>query len=252
MGKEKTRNLLIVGQTGGGKSTLANVLSGIVDSEEHSISENENFQKKDFEWRGTKYRVVDTIGKEVTYEKMGELIHLIPEGLNQVLLVIDGKFMIKEKIGLSELFRKLIFEDGIAEYITIVRTKFSNFKNKDKCEADKKQLHNENENIANIVRSCRDVIYVDNPPTNIQIIDEEDEETVITNKKIRDRSRKIILDYLDKACQVDYFRLKTWDQIRKPIAEYLESNCEDVPPELEKNKEVETLIKITESFCTIT
>ncbi|GET52734.1 leucine-rich repeat domain-containing protein [Rhizophagus irregularis DAOM 181602=DAOM 197198] len=103
----------------------------------------------------------------------------------------------------------VITESDVFEEIT--------FKNKDKCEADKKQLHNENENIANIVRSCRDVIYVDNPPTNIQIIDEEDEET-----------------------------------IRKPIAEYLESNCEDVPPELEKNKEVETLIKITESFCTIT
>ncbi|PKC03755.1 hypothetical protein RhiirA5_362952, partial [Rhizophagus irregularis] len=144
-----------------------------------------------------------------------------------------------------------IFEIGILDYVTIVRTKFSNFKNKKECEADKKQLHNENENIANIVRSCRNVIYVDNPPTNIQIIDEEDEETVITNKKIRDRSRKIMLDYLDEACMVNYFKLKTWDQIRKPIAEYLESNCEDVPPELEKNQEVQTLIKITESFCSI-
>ncbi|GBC41447.1 uncharacterized protein OCT59_001585 [Rhizophagus irregularis] len=184
MGKEKTRNLLIVGQTGGGKSTLANVLSGIVDSEEHSISENENFQKKDFEWRGTKYRVVDTIGKEVTYEKMGELIHLIPEGLNQVLLVIDGKFMIKEKIGLSELFRKLIFEDGIAEYITIVRTKFSNFKNESECKKDKEDLCKESKTIAKL---CKNIVYVDNPPISIFVDDEDDEETIRINRKRRDQ-----------------------------------------------------------------
>ncbi|CAG8684223.1 uncharacterized protein OCT59_001584 [Rhizophagus irregularis] len=261
--KRITKNLIIVGRTGGGKSTLSNVIteSDVFEESGSSISVTKNFQKKNFEWNGKSFNVVDTIGvgdtklstKKVLY-KVLDGIFSIPEGISQILFVIDGRFTAEE----AKIFNMLkgsifdIFEIGILDYVTIVRTKFSNFKNKDKCEADKKQLHNENENIANIVRSCRDVIYVDNPPTNIQIIDEEDEETVITNKKIRDRSRKIILDYLDKACQVDYFRLKTWDQIRKPIAEYLESNCEDVPPELEKNKEVETLIKITESFCTIT
>ncbi|CAG8684236.1 hypothetical protein GLOIN_2v1725873 [Rhizophagus irregularis DAOM 181602=DAOM 197198] len=214
MGKEKTRNLLIVGQTGGGKSTLANVLSGIVDSEEHSISENENFQKKDFEWRGTKYRVVDTIGKEVTYEKMGELIHLIPEGLNQVLLVIDGKFMIKEKIGLSELFRKLIFEDGIAEYITIVRTKFSNFKNESECKKDKEDLCKESKTIAKL---CKNIVYVDNPPISIFVDDEDDEETIRINRKRRDQSRNILLEHLEKTCH----KLEKWDNLCAKIDSYI-------------------------------
>ncbi|GET52736.1 kinase-like domain-containing protein [Rhizophagus irregularis DAOM 181602=DAOM 197198] len=152
----------------GGKSTLANVLSGIVDSEEHSISENENFQKKDFEWRGTKYRVVDTIGKEVTYEKMGELIHLIPEGLNQVLI------------------------DGIAEYITIVRTKFSNFKNEsDLCRQSPDKL-----------------IFVD---------DEDDEETIRINRKRRDQSRNILLEHLEKTCH----KLEKWDNLCAKIDSYI-------------------------------
>ncbi|PKY49379.1 hypothetical protein RhiirA4_405355 [Rhizophagus irregularis] len=209
MGNEKTRNLLIVGNSGGGKSTLANVLSGIVDSEEYSISEKKNFQKKDFEWRGTKYRVVDTIviGEEVTYEKMGELIHLIPEGLSQVLLVIDGKFITKEKVGLFELFRKLIFEDGIAEYITIVRTKFSNFKNESECKKDREDLCKESETIAKL---CKNIVYVDNPPINIFVDDDDDEETIRINRKRRDQSRKLLLEHLEKACH----KLKTWDNLR--------------------------------------
>jgi hypothetical protein len=57
-----------------------------------------------------------------------------------------------------------------------------------------------------------------------------------------------MLEYLDKACQAEYFKLKTWDQIRKSIAEHTESNCDNLPPELDENREVQRLIRITESF----
>jgi GTP-binding protein EngB required for normal cell division len=261
--KRINKNIVIVGRTGGGKSTLSNVLTGTDDFEEsgRSISVTKNFQKEGFEYNGKYFNVVDTIGvgdtklstKKVLY-KVLDGIFSIPEGISQILFVIDGRFTAEE----AKIFNLLkgsifdIFEIGILVYVTIVRTKFSNFKNKEECEADKNQLHNENENIAKIVRSCKDVVYVDNPPVNIQINDDDDEDTVRTNKRIRERSRKIMLNYLDKECQIDYFKLKAWDDIRKPIAEYLESNCDDVPPELEKNQEVQTLIKITESFCSIT
>ena len=50
-GNEKIKNLLIVGRTGGGKSTLSNVLTDTVEFEEsaRSVSVTRNFKKKDFE-----------------------------------------------------------------------------------------------------------------------------------------------------------------------------------------------------------
>ncbi|CAB4493588.1 unnamed protein product [Rhizophagus irregularis] len=258
--KRITKNLIIVGRIGGGKSTLFNILTESEDFEEsgRSISVIKNFQKKDFEWHGRSFSVVDTIGvgdtqlstKKVLY-KVLDGIFSIPEGISQILFVIDERFT-TEEVKIFNLLKGSIFDIfgiHIFKYVTIVRTKFSNFKNKSECEADKEQLHNENENIAKIVKSCRDIVYVDNPPTNFQIFDEDDQETVATNRRKRERSREVLLNYLDKTCQLDCFKLKTWDQIREPIAEYLESNCEDVPPELEKNQ---TLIKISELFCSIT
>ncbi|RIA88999.1 hypothetical protein C1645_806508 [Glomus cerebriforme] len=192
--KEKIRNLLIVGYNGGGKSTLADVLTKTIKD----VKKTNNFQRKDFEWKDVKYRVVDTIGVEdtITDEKIVELNSLIPEGISQVLFVIDGKFT-TEQIRTFEV----IFKSGIAEYITIVRTKFSNFKNEGECKKDKVDL---NEKINKI---CKSIVYVDNPPINILIIDDDDRETVENNKKIRARSRTILLDHLEKVCQEKFYNL---------------------------------------------
>jgi len=99
-GNEKIKNLLIVGRTGGGKSTLSNVLTGTDEFEEsaRSVSVTRNFKKKDFDWKNTKYYVVDTIGvgdtslaeKKVLY-KIIDGIYEMPEGISQVLFVIDGR-----------------------------------------------------------------------------------------------------------------------------------------------------------------
>ncbi|CAB4444951.1 unnamed protein product [Rhizophagus irregularis] len=261
--KKPTKNLIIVGRTGGGKSTLSNVLTGSKDFEESgtSFSVTKISQKKEFPWKGKDYNVVDTIGvgdtqlstKNVLY-KILDGIFSIPEGISHILFVIDGRFTADEAKNFNLIKGSIfdIFNIKILDYVTIVRTKFSNFKNVDKCNADKEQLHNGNDIIAEIVKSCRDVVYVDNPPVNIEIVDnDEDMQTVKTNEKIRERSRKIMLDYLDKACQLDYFKLKKWDEVKKDVATYLESEYGDLPPELEKNKEILALVKISESICSI-
>jgi hypothetical protein len=209
MVNEKIKNLLIVGYNGRGKSTLANVLSDTVDFGEYSISNNQIFQKKDFEWNGTKYRVVDTVGtgKEVTYEKMEEIIDLIPEGISQVLFVIDGKFTSEE------VFGKAILESDIAEHITVVRTKFSNFNNQCACKKDKEDLCKKSEIIAN------NIIYVDNPPINIFVVDADDEEIIRINKKRRDLSKNILLGHLEKVC----YKLMTWDNLRPIVFQILKT-----------------------------
>ncbi|CAB4444988.1 unnamed protein product [Rhizophagus irregularis] len=210
-----TKNLIIIGRTGSGKSTLSNVLTGSEDFEESDCSNSVtmNFQKKGFEWNGKSFNVVDNVGFYNTHLSVNEVWHKIArsfcstmsEGISQILLVVDDSRFSEAEV--EKIFGLLnsIFENDIFDYVTIVRTKFSNFKSKKECDADKK-LRNE------IINPRRDIVYVNNPPTNIQITDEEDEEVVIINKKIRERSRKIMLDYLYKTCQDNYFKLKPLDQ----------------------------------------
>ncbi|RGB27091.1 P-loop containing nucleoside triphosphate hydrolase protein [Rhizophagus diaphanus] len=168
--KRITKNVIIVGHTGGGKSTLCNVLTGTDEFIEsgNSFSITKNFQYKEFEWNVKRFNVVDTIGvgdTKLSTKKVLDGIFSIPEGISQILFVIDGRFTAEEAEILNLLKGSIFdnFEIGILDYVTIVRTKFSNFKNKKVYEDDKEQLHNENENIANIIRSCKDVIYIDNP-----------------------------------------------------------------------------------------
>src|SRR5436305_4534490 len=127
-------NLLIVGPTKSGKSTLANVLSytNTFNENEYSTAAG-NYQKPvPFEWRMTRktgeiiYRVIDTSGIE-NHEKelMNDITKLISDGISQVLFVAQG--FGREDIHMFELFTKP-FGSDIYKYITIVRTKFHNFK----------------------------------------------------------------------------------------------------------------------------
>src|SRR5436853_7088472 len=99
------RNILIVGRIGGGKSTLANVLSDSNEFEEnnYSVGRTRHFQKKTFTSSGTEYRVVDTPGIgsiDITKDKISEIVEeissLMPEGISQVLFVVDGRFTVEE------------------------------------------------------------------------------------------------------------------------------------------------------------
>ncbi|PKC61876.1 kinase-like protein [Rhizophagus irregularis] len=188
--KGNPRNLLIIGHAGSGKSTLSNVLSNSVYFEESNCSKN--FRKQIFEWEGIEYHVVDDIGmaltnKEVMYKKMSEVKYLIPEGISQILFVIDGKFTAEEST--FNLLEDSIFGNDIAEYITIVRTKFSNFKNEKECKKDKDDLYNKNETVAKL---CKSIVHIDNPPINIFVHDEDDRETVIVNNRRREQNLIIV------------------------------------------------------------
>ncbi len=238
--------MLIVGYAGSGKSTLSNVLrSGETDFEENKYSFNKakSFRKQIFEQKGTKYHVVVIrIGdiklakKKDIYEKIAEIIYLMPEGISQILFVIDGNFTVEEASTFN-LLKDSIFESGIAEYITFVRTKFSNFKNKDECQKDKEDLCKKNETIAKLYKS---IVYVDNPPINISVVDDDDDKTNEINKKKRDQSRDILLNYLETAFQKGYYKSKIWDKLHSKftvgnIAEEVERNLKLEFPELNLN-----------------
>ncbi|CAB4426330.1 unnamed protein product [Rhizophagus irregularis] len=240
--EKKIRNLLVVGYSGSGKSTLTNVLNDTGRLEGNKqIRKTKNFQKRVFKRNETEYHIVDTIGigdinltkKQVICEKIAEVIYLFPEGISQVLFVIDGKFS-AEKASTFNLLKDFIFESGIDKYITIVRTKFSNFKNEDECTKDKENLCDENESIAKL---CKSIVYVDNPPVDISVRDDDDKETIRINKRRRNQSREILLDHLDKVCRKKYYKLKMWDKLHdrtsvRSIAQEVECNLNSEIPSL--------------------
>ncbi|GES90108.1 P-loop containing nucleoside triphosphate hydrolase protein [Rhizophagus clarus] len=135
----RKKKILIVGRTGGGKSTLANVLTNSNEFKEsaYAINETKYFRKKEFEWneddktkdnKEDNFRVVDTIGvgdtklsTENTLFKIADGILLMPEGISHVLFVINGRFT-KEEIDTFNLIKESLFKSDILRYVTIVRS----------------------------------------------------------------------------------------------------------------------------------
>lgn len=136
----------------------------------------------------------------------------MPEGISQVLFVTNGSFIEQEIITVNWIidliFKRVILEIGILEYVTIVKTKFSNFRNKSECEKDKERMIEENGAVAEIIKSCNDVIHVDNPPIDITDDDSDSEDKRTIHSNARRKSRQILLNYLEKVCQRGYLRLE--------------------------------------------
>jgi len=83
-----------------------------------------------------KYRIIDTPGigdtklkdKEVL-DIIAEAVYLVRNGVSQVFFVVDGRFD-QYEMATYNLLRTIIFDQNIASYTTIVRTRFENFKKK--------------------------------------------------------------------------------------------------------------------------
>ncbi|GBB96835.1 hypothetical protein RclHR1_02850006 [Rhizophagus clarus] len=261
--KENIKNILIVGRTGSGRSTLANVLTNSEDfrESEHAVSKTKSFNKKVFKWNMNNFCVVDTVGfedtnlstKQVLY-KIADGIYSMPEGISQVLFVVDGRFL-PEKIKALNLINDVFFESGILDYVTLVRTKFDNFRTKEECDKDIKLMCKENDTIAKIVKSCNGVIHVDNPPMDLVKDDDDDdyENRITVNKNARNRSRKILLNYLENVRSVqknEHFKLKTWDKLHVNILEYVK-NTEGAQKKMDYDPELEAIYNSSKELCLI-
>jgi GTPase Era involved in 16S rRNA processing len=213
------RTILLLGRTGNGKSTLANVISNTNNfaESEYGVSETRGIQEGIFRVKkeNIDFHIVDTIGigdtrfneREVLL-KLAEATNAIKNGLNQILFVTSGRFT-DEEVKAYNLLRTVFFAEDIGEYTTIVRTKFPSFRKVEKCKNDREKMIAENEDVADIIRSCKKLIHVNN------LTEEEDPEL-----RSRKECRDILRAHLKFNCGTVY-RPRNLDEANERIRNHM-------------------------------
>jgi hypothetical protein len=134
-----------------------------------------------------------------------------------VLFVFKGRFS-PEQVKVFNLFKNFINESGITRFTTLVRANFENFEDPESTQQDYQNLLQESPELKEIIESCNNIIYVDNPA--LPVIEQDDDEDVMDlddreeielereiNQATRLKSRQIILNHLANNC-LEIYKLK--------------------------------------------
>src|SRR6185437_12866428 len=147
----ETKNILLIGRSGRGKSTLANVITGAENKFEESSGSASKTKKIQYEKftdteNSINYLVIDTPGIGDTQmsdnevlDIIAEAVYLVKDGVDQVFFVVDKRFD-QSEMATYNLLRTIIFDEHITKHTTIVRTRFGEFLNRKKCKTDIKSM----------------------------------------------------------------------------------------------------------------
>jgi predicted GTPase len=241
----EVRNILLIGVTGSGKSTLANVLvnrngnfEGVFKSSSSSVNTTEDAQVEEVKIGEVNYRIIDTVGLGDNRMEIPEVAKKLAEGfqktggkINRIFLVVKGRFN-KEDYEVFYLLKELLNLEP-SKYLTIIRTGYEDFKNRESCEEDINTLKNEGElRIVEIVNSAP-TVHVNNPPfPNAEVEENKHEETKKIVKEIKEFSRQKIIKHLE-TCQGAY-QLKDMGNLEEKIRNFLVASDEERRREIQE------------------
>jgi energy-coupling factor transporter ATP-binding protein EcfA2 len=200
------RKILLIGRTGNGKSTLANVLvkTNKFTESEFAVSQTRKIQIEEFEEDGIKYQVIDTVGigdtnmsLDKVLRKLALMGYSVKDGVNQILFVTDGRLS-EEAKSTYDLLEKVVFDENVAKYTTVIRTKFAGFRSEEKIKEEKESMIKNSGSLKDLIEKCNKMIFTDNP--SVDIDDEKEKEQKQARRK---ESRKILLNHLESVCKDD-------------------------------------------------
>src|SRR5206468_11962380 len=94
---------------------------------------------------------------------IAEAVYLARDGISQILFVTNGRFD-QFEMATYNLLTTIIFDQNIANYTTIMRTRFDNFGDEEECQEDIEKMLASEGDLSGIVRSCQErIVHVNNP-----------------------------------------------------------------------------------------
>ena len=173
------RTVVFIGRTGAGKSACANTLIGklsmsIQESDESvSVTKYVDSCTAMVDWKEKQYRlkVVDTIGigdtdlgHDEVLKRLAQACYECREGINAVFFVTGGRFTVEEADA-WDIMWKVLFNPAVIDYVTIVRSKFTQFMNPSAVQTDCAKLKAQKGAAGRIMPNVKKIVHVDNPPS---------------------------------------------------------------------------------------
>ncbi|CAG8532672.1 18594_t:CDS:2 [Acaulospora morrowiae] len=170
------RVILLVGKTGNGKSTIANVLTNTNSFHEFRgcQSGTKECQVEKFRHEEIEYTIIDTPGicdtdsenEKNVYKKIVGAVYDFKDNLNQVLFVTKGRLTKEEIDCYNLLFEAFFDEEKIPKFITIVRTNFPHFEEEKERKEDIDEMIEQGGEISELIKfhEGKNVIHVENHP----------------------------------------------------------------------------------------